>query len=679
MKRWHINRQKNEDIQRVKNEYNVETLAAKVILARGLFEYLKDNNEFEFEDPFILKDMEKAVDKILTYVENFDKITIYGDYDADGVTSTALLYNYLCNIGANVDYYIPNREKDGYGLTVKGVEKLQKNDTKLIITVDNGISAIDAVDVANSIGIEVIITDHHQPSDVLPKAFAVVDPHRNDCESKFKMLSGVGVVFKLVCALEDNQYELVLDEYGDLVTIGTISDIMPLIEDNRKIVKYGLNNFRNSNNEGVNAIVNQLNLSDKITETDIGFLIAPRINAAGRVKDANEALKLFITDDIEQCEKLAENLSKLNDDRKNIESENLKDIEKIIENDNSLLNKRVLVVVCDTLNQGIIGILASRLCNKYLKPVFVFTKDGENVYKGSARSVGDFNLHKALTNCSDLLLHFGGHKFAAGLSIESDNITYLEKSLNDYYKETLVNGNVINLEIDTDVYVNDLTIDTIKQLNILGPFGEGNRRPLLLFKNVKIKGIYEIGKGNHIRIKIIDSYNKEVYITYFNMTSDNFLFDEKDEVDIVFEADINNYNKEDRVSLKLVDIKISDLNDDFLLDNDYMCKLKLNEDFSKEEIDLILPSRDEIAIVYKTIKENYKLTKNLYKFYYKIGNGKIRYIKMLISISALRQKGLIKAYKISNNIVYKICDINKKVNIMDCEIINNLKNIRRVC
>lgn len=685
MRKWVIQELDNNIVEQIEKEYDLNKFVSKIVASKKNngcdISYILDN-DCNFSNPFSIKDIDKAVARIYDAIENEEKILIYGDYDADGVTSTALLYNYLKNIGAYVTYFIPHREENGYGLTIGGVKLAIEDGVNLIITVDNGITAIDGVKYCNENNIDVIITDHHQPLKTLPQAYCIVNPHRVDCDSEFKFYSGVGVVFKLICAMEDNDCDMILGEYSDLVTIGTISDIMPLVLENRKIVKYGLNNFLNSNNEGVLSLVNNLSLNEKnsIDESDIGFKIAPIINSAGRLDYAKSALELLICEDAEFCDQKAKELILLNDSRKEIEKSDLQKINNYLSDNPNLLNERVLVIVIDGLNQGTIGILASKLTNKYLKPTFIITNDNKTgFYKGSSRSIGDYNLHKSLVYCSDFLEFFGGHKLAAGLTLKKENIEKVRNLLNEYYKNTIKISNDISLNINLVVNIKDMNISNIESLSVLSPFGKNNEQPVFMFKGVSIDDIKSMGDGSHSKLKVFDNNNDSIFINCFNLNKDSFSYSIKDVVDIAFLASINEYKGVRKVSLTFLDIRVNDLNDDIFSEEQYIYKIKLNEEFSKDEIDTILPNRDDVAKVYLLIKNSPSITNNIQKIYYNVGNGSICYSKIIICIRILIQHNIIKALKSNGQIYYMVNEqCSNKVNIMDCDIIKNLLNKGRV-
>jgi len=678
MRKWVVNELDCNILNNIVEEYKLNDFVARVIASKNID--FKDiglmiDDKLEFSDPFNIKDMDKAVARIYEAIDNEEEILVFGDYDADGVSSTALLYNYLKNMGAYVNYYIPQRERDGYGLTIFGIKKVIDSGINLIITVDNGITANGAVDFAKENNIDVVITDHHQPLGHIPNAVAVVNPHRNDCESEFKLLAGVGVVFKLICAMEDNDTEMILNEYSDLIAIGTISDMMPLIGENRSIVKQGLSKFSQSNNLGVIALCERLGLDTKseVTEDDIGFKIAPIINSAGRVSKAEDALKLLICEDVEECNIIAENITALNEKRKNIEKDNMSKVVDYLKSNGHILNNRVLVIAIEGLHQGTIGILASRLCNKYLKPIFVLTDDKQTgLFKGSSRSIGDYNLHKALVYASSCIEFFGGHKLAAGLSIKRENLQKFSAFLDAFYKENIDGINDVSLTINSVIEINDISVLNIKSLDILSPFGKGNESPVFMFKSVKIVDIKSIGDKSHSQLKIIDKNNDITFINYFRMNKENLIFNIEDVVDVAFSVSINEFKGQKKTSLTIIDIKLHNLNDLMFNDEDKVFKIKLNEKLDENEIKDVIPTRDEIAQIYRLIKKHTNITNNLQKIYYKVGNGIIPYVKILVCLRALMQHDLIRAYRKGEHIYYKTNEETKKVDIMDCDIIKNL-------
>ena len=400
MKKWLVRKPQKEFAEKILRESEVTPLCADILAARGFTsaeDAAKQLNSDGLSDPFLLKDMREAADVINDAVENFESICIYGDYDCDGITSTVILFSYLECMGANVTYYIPERS-EGYGLNADAVRELAKRGVNLIITVDNGISAIEESKLIYELGMRLVVTDHHQPGDELPQAEAVVDPHRKDCPSTFKYLCGAGVALKLVAALENGDYEIALNEYGEFAAMGTVADVVSLTGENRYIVSNGLRLLENSERPGVNALIKKSGLKFPLTSTSLAFGLAPRINASGRFGSPSLAARLFITDDETEALMLTDELERLNSERKKAETDIISEIEQQIANNPAILYERVIILNGENWHHGVIGIVASRIMERFDKPCFIITQEGE-MSRGSARSFGNFSVFKALDYC----------------------------------------------------------------------------------------------------------------------------------------------------------------------------------------------------------------------------------------------------------------------------------------
>ena len=482
MKKWTVAKLNKDRAVAISTRHELPMLIAMLLDIRGITDDEAINdflyNDSVLTDPFDAKDMDKAVDRIKQAIEEYEKICVYGDFDADGVTSTALLYSYLEAVGANVMFYIPAREGEGYGMNIDAVNLLCENDVKLIITVDNGIAAVEEIAYAKSLGIDTVVTDHHVPNSLLPDAVAIVDMHREDCESSFKELSGVGVALKLVLAIEGeySDPEQILENYSDLACLGTVGDIVPLVGDNRVIVKNGLRHIGNSDRCGINALVEESGLSNrKITTGNISFTLVPRINAGGRLGLSKKTVSMLLTDEEEVAYDIAQELCEDNTHRQSIEKDILDDIDERIKRNPSIVQNRVIVVCGENWHQGVIGIVASRLKEVYGKPSIVISIDDDGC-RASGRSVKGFSLCDAVFACSDLLTQFGGHPMAVGFGILKENIDGFTKAINDYASE--VEMPVPELELDCKLNPAQLSVALVDQLSLLEPYGAGNPTPL---------------------------------------------------------------------------------------------------------------------------------------------------------------------------------------------------------
>ena len=540
-------------------KYNLNELLARVLLNKGITE--KENIDLfmnptrnDFHNPFLMPDMEIAVDRILKAIDNNEKIIIYGDYDADGITSITVLKSFLEERGLEVDSYIPNRLDEGYGLNKEAIKKVFDDGHRLMITVDCGISGIAEVDYANSLGMEVLITDHHEPAQTLPNALAVVDAKRKDNEYPFNQLAGVGVVFKLIQAisiklnLEEKEYL----KYLDIVCIGTISDIVPLVDENRVIAKLGLMLVNQTRNIGLKALLEVVGFKS-IDSGTISFGVAPRINACGRMGHEQIALDLFLAKDYETAKKLAIKLNEYNTERQSIEKRIFDEAKEKIENEEN--NNACIIVGGEGWHHGIIGIVASKVTDMYFKPSILICFEN-NIGKGSGRSIPGFDLHEALMNCSAELEKFGGHAMAVGVTVAKDKFNEFKTKLEEYAKKCDIDKIVPIINIDSEVQLKNIDIDSVKSLKMLEPFGEANKTPLFLFKNLKINSIRALSEGKHLKLTLKED-NFMIDAIGFNMgeLSEKYLLDDK--VDVVGSLEINSFNGNDSIQIVMKDLRKS--------------------------------------------------------------------------------------------------------------------------
>lgn len=556
-KKWQIYETNESKVEELKKSYNLNDLIATILVNRNItkkedVEKFLNPTRNDFYNPFLMTDMEKAVDRILIAIKNKEKVTIYGDYDVDGITSITVLKSFLKDVGLEVDTYIPNRIDEGYGLNKKAIEKIKENGCQLMITVDCGISGIEEVEYANSLGIETIVTDHHEVGDVLPNALAVVDNKRKDSTYPFRELAGVGVAFKLIQAI-GIKLELKEEEYLkylDIVAVGTISDIVPLVDENRVITKLGLKLIRQTKNIGLKSIINSSGYS-KIDSNTISFGVAPRINACGRMGKAEEALKLLLSKNLNEAQELTRKLNDHNRERQDIEKRIFEDAIKQIE-EKSLANNRTIVVAGQNWHHGVIGIVSSKITDMYFKPsILLCLEDG--IGKGSGRSVPGFDLHEALTKCLDTIDKFGGHAMAVGITIKEDKIPEFKEEFEKIAIDSHIEEIMPIINIDAKVNLSNINREMVESLKQLEPFGEGNKMPIFVFKNLRIDSIRALSEGKHLKMTLKDN-NTIISSIGFNIGKMAEDYKIGDRIDVAGVLEINSFNGVDNLQINIKDI-----------------------------------------------------------------------------------------------------------------------------
>lgn len=552
-----------ENLQLIINEYNIPEIIARAMINRGIDTVSKvrvfmDTDLRSMHDPYLLKGMKSAVEKILKAIENKDKICVYGDYDVDGITATAVMIRTLKRLGADAVYYIPNRIEEGYGLGNNSMDIIKELEVSLIITVDCGIRSNEVVDYAQAIGMEVIITDHHECEGELPKAYSILNPHQPDCGYPYKGLAGVGVAFKLASALlsrkDIGDYA---EELLDIVSIGTIADVVPLLDENRIIVKNGLGRIRKTANKGIKALLTVCGLNDKELNTyNVAFMLAPRINAAGRIADATECVELLLTDDEDKAVEIAERLDSDNRERQKIETDILKCAIAIIEETLDTDKNRVLVLSNDNWHVGVIGIVASRLVDRYYLPAFVISQDGE-LGKGSARSIPGFNIFEAMSKHSDIFEKYGGHEMAAGFTILTERIDELRDCMNKEAEKIMgMDKPIPEVFVDYKLMPTDITLDTVRQLKLMEPFGTGNTSPVFVYRDLMVTSSRAVGnESKHLSLMVNDGINEIKCIAY-NFGSMQKLLSFGSKIDIICTVENNIWNGIENVQLNIKDIKL---------------------------------------------------------------------------------------------------------------------------
>ncbi len=562
--RWDILDQvSREEVNRLSQSLRIHPIIANMLLSRGITEIEAARRFFEpsldmLYDPFIIKDMQRAVDRLRKAILSDEKILIYGDYDVDGITSVSFLYLILKELGAQVSYYIPDRQTEGYGLSNHGVEAARESGTNLIITVDCGITGHVEVETARNLGIDVIVCDHHEPGAILPNAYAVIDPKQEDSPYPFRELAGVGVTYKLCQGLLLRmEIDLsILENYLELVAIGTAADIVPLIDENRVFVKAGIERLNESENVGIKALLQVAGLSGKEVSTGhIVFIIAPRINAVGRMGDAERAVKLLTTDNPEEAADIADVLEQENRHRKNVDEETFRQALAIAEEQFAEGRARSLILYQRGWHPGVIGIVASRVVERFYRPTVLISVDN-GVGKGSARSIEGFDLHDALKQCEDLLIGFGGHKYAAGLSIVEENIPAFHERFERVAGSRLLPEQLIpKLTIDAELRLYEIDALFLKLLRMFAPFGPQNMRPVFMSRNVQVLGMPTIVGGNHLKFKVRDG-NAAFEVIGFGMGDDLPRVQQVERgLDLVYVIEENEYNGRKTIQLRAKDLR----------------------------------------------------------------------------------------------------------------------------
>ena len=560
IKKWEFYNSDEKLVDEICERYNLNKVIGKIIVNRHVVNdedvriFITPTRD-DFHNPFLFKGMDIAVERIIKAINNKEKILIYGDYDVDGITSTTVLKKYLMDRGISVDTYIPNRLHEGYGLNKNAIDTIKERNIDLIITVDCGISAIEEVDYAVSLGMDVIVTDHHEVGEKLPNALAVIDAKRKDNTYPFRSLAGVGVVFKLIQALSI-KLEIKPEEYLkylDLVCVGTISDIVPLEGENRTIAKLGLMLIKVTRNLGLRELIKSSGYKE-IDSNTISFGVAPRINACGRMGHEEESLKLFLAEDLESATKITKELNEYNTLRQSTEKAIYEEAVQEIDR-NHLDEKNSIVLGGKGWHHGVIGIVSSKVTDKYYKPSILLSFE-DDIAKGSGRSVPGFDLYEGLTKCEDLLEKYGGHSMAVGLTLKKENLEKFKERFEQIAKEKNIKELVPIIYIDDELKLKDINMDLVKGLSILEPFGEANKVPLFLIRNLKIDSIRALSEGRHLKLTLRDE-NFVINAIGFEL---GYLAEEYrigDRIDVVGTLEINSFNGFRSIQINMKDIRKS--------------------------------------------------------------------------------------------------------------------------
>ncbi|HWP51811.1 MAG TPA: single-stranded-DNA-specific exonuclease RecJ [Clostridia bacterium] len=645
-------------------------LASRGYDADGAAQLLDCEPEDVLCDPMLLCDMIPALETIQEAIENDEFICIFGDYDCDGVASTAMLKSYFESIGARSCYYIPHREKEGYGLNIPAIDDLYRMGVSLIITVDNGVSALDEIDHANALGMRVVVTDHHQPRETLPTAAAVVNPHRSDCKYPFKDLSGVGVAFKLLCAMEGERGEELLEQYADFLCIGTVADVVPLIGENRCFVKRGLELLADSHRPGVRALLETAGLTGKtLNGESVAFGLSPRINAAGRLDSAELAAMLLLTEGEEEAAELAGRLESLNQQRRTDEKRITDDIAAQLLADSSLIHNRILLFSGEDWNAGIVGIVCSRMVERFGKPCLLVSTQGENA-KGSGRSVEGFSLIEAVTACSDCLTRYGGHPMAAGFSLDTSKLSELNAKLQQFAAEHYPVMPSLHLKIDSVVSPELLTVEQIKKIDCLEPFGSQNPAPVFMVAGARLERIIPLSDGKYCKLCLMKD-NVRFNVLCFTARPNGFCAVTGDVVDVAFATSINDYQGQQNVSLKLKGIRLSGGDMSLLVLGEQRYDSYLRHESQGREL---IPTREETAVIYRYIKKQVSVNYSPNALYCHIARQEpIDYSRFRIALEVLQELGLLQKNVLQDVAVLTVDTTAARVQLEHSSIIRSLQ------
>ena len=661
------------------------TLAAMTLCARGQNTPEKaraflDAGRGQLQDPFLMKDMDKAAARVAQALAAGETIAVYGDYDVDGITSTSLLTDFLRRKGGRVVSYIPDRMEEGYGLNTDALDTLYRAGVSLVVTVDCGITAVAEARRAAELGMDLVITDHHECKEELPAALAVVDPHRPDCSYPFPCLAGVGVALKLVLALGGpHRQEELLERYADLAAIGTVADVMSLTGENRTIVRLGLEALRHTGRPGLKALLRQSGLEERpLNSVAIGYTLAPRLNASGRMGCANLAAELLLTADPARGEELAIRLCELNRERQTIEAQISTECQVLAE---ALPTEQryALVLAGEHWHQGVVGIVASRLAEKYSCPAFMIClQDGKG--KGSCRSFGGFNLFAALEHCAPLLEGFGGHALAAGFTILEENIPAFTAAMNDYVRSSTGGAEMVST-LDVDCPVEDvgiLTLEGVEGLDLLEPYGAGNPKPVFSLSGCLVTAISEVGGGRHLKLKLAAG-GRSFDAIFFSATAAEAGVAQGDRVDVAFTPQVNEYRGWRSVQFQVCDLRPALTRAQ--AERALFEKFRRGEELTRREAAALLPTREEFVVLWRYLKGHagqtpleetaHRLARNIARS----AGRRETVMRTLVCLEVFDERGLIRLEHTTDHLHIALQSVEGKVNLDDSWIMRRLRGM----
>lgn len=674
--KWIVKKIDKREVLNLVDVYGVPPLSAGVLISRGI---CAPEDIMEFILPTAEKTEEiqwYGIDKIVleinSCINSNSKICIYGDYDADGITATALMYEYLRYRGANVCYYIPERDRDGYGLNKNAISKLKSNGVDVILTVDNGVTAHQEIDYANQNGIKVLVTDHHRIPEILPNAAAIVDPHIPVEGVKYcNNFAGVGVVFKIVEACEKANKNFNISQYLDLVAIGTIGDSIDLIGEARIMVKRGLEEISKGNRPGISVLTENLSLHTKALDgSDVSFYLVPKINACGRLNQAETAIKLLLSENKSEAIETYEKTVKLNSIRKNIEEEIFFEAEEFLKNHPETLYHNIIIIHGENWHRGVIGIVASKIMEKYGKPCMLITLDGENA-TGSCRSIDDFSIYDLICSCSEILERFGGHRMAAGVNLKAENVIRFKNMI--WEKSDKIPAIMRKLTIDLCLNPSKISTKFFEDLDLLKPFGCGNPEPVFGIMNVKLIGTKSMGNGNHIKLTLKSADGFVFDAVYFKKKEREFLYYPGEILDLAVKLSPNFYYGIFSVTKIIVDVRLSDYDfENAILQKRIYEKFKLGENLEPSEKDCLKISRDEIIKVYKYLKSHTESDTRADVLCERVFENNQNIAKIYIIMDALKELNLIDFVKNGDDYQFSINYKIERVNLKNSTILREL-------
>ncbi len=705
-KKWNVLGVRDSATEALAASLGVGTLTAGLLANRGYAtreaasRFLRMEEEL-LHSPMLLADMDKAVARIAEALQKQETIVIYGDYDVDGVTSVSILYLYLKALGANVGYYIPNRMGEGYGMSESSVDYLIDEGANLIVTVDTGITANREVEHALSRGTDVVVTDHHECHGDLPAAAAVVNPRRPDCDYPFKELAGVGVVFKLLCAFEAKHNRIseqeavrrICDTYADLVAIGTIADVMPIKDENRLIVAYGLHKIEKAERMGLVALCEavtkkpdgtKISRTPKVTSGFIGYTLAPRINAAGRISSASLAVELFLTESREKADELAARLCDINRERQTEENRIAMEAYALIEATHDFAKDPVIVLEADNWHHGVIGIVASRITEKYGLPSILISFDGAQsdgdvgIGKGSGRSVKGLNLVDALVHCGDLLDKYGGHELAAGLSVRRENIAAFREKINAYARENFSHEDIVPaLDADFEIGGEEVTLENAEELRLLEPYGVSNPVPSFILRGMEVLDVQAISLGKHTKILLARDGMPELTAMYFSRSPKDAGVYAGDRVDLFATMDINAFGGQKTAQLILRDIRLCEEDASlYAVEQKRYAEIHAGAPIAPEED--VIPTRDDFGIVYNFIRRRVRFGEEQFTVREMLRRdeqiGAIGYVKLRVILGVLLELNLVGIEEIApEKYTFKVQYQSKRTDLEKSAILRRLR------